>query len=69
MLIVTWLLIYLGFGVYGCTLLREGLEPINLLVHDSYAIPHYKNLERYFWSYGTQVNHSVDQSLISNVWA
>uniref|UniRef100_A0A158P9T4 SSD domain-containing protein n=1 Tax=Angiostrongylus cantonensis TaxID=6313 RepID=A0A158P9T4_ANGCA len=47
-----WYCIYVGFAIYGCTQLREGLEPVNLLVDDSYAKPHYVALERHFWHYG-----------------
>lgn len=52
---IIWYFIYLGFGLYGCMQIREGLEPVNLLVEDSYAIPHYKVLEKYFWHYGAHV--------------
>lgn len=51
-LVVMWFFIYIALSVYGCLHLREGLEPINLLVQDSYAIPHYHYLEKYFWNYG-----------------
>ncbi|MFH4975532.1 hypothetical protein AB6A40_002241 [Gnathostoma spinigerum] len=51
-LVIFWILVYWGISVYGCLQLREGLEPVNLLVSDSYAIPHYRNLEKYFWQYG-----------------
>lgn len=27
-----WYCIYVGFAIYGCMHLREGLEPVNLLV-------------------------------------
>ncbi|VDM60769.1 unnamed protein product [Angiostrongylus costaricensis] len=47
-----WYLIYLFFAYYGVTQIKEGLEPTNLLVQDSYAIPHYKLLQKYFWKYG-----------------
>jgi len=40
--------------------LREGLEPVNLLVEDSYAIPHYRALEKYFWHYGATVQIVVN---------
>ncbi|KAI6233026.1 SSD domain-containing protein [Aphelenchoides fujianensis] len=43
-LVVVWFIIYMCFSVYGCMQLREGLEPVNLLVDDSYAIPHYRVL-------------------------
>uniref|UniRef100_A0A914YY29 SSD domain-containing protein n=1 Tax=Panagrolaimus superbus TaxID=310955 RepID=A0A914YY29_9BILA len=52
---ILWYFVYLTFGIYGCLQLREGLEPINLLVEDSYAVPHYKALEKYFWHYGPTV--------------
>jgi len=54
-LAIVWFGVYLIFAIYGCTQLREGLEPINLLVRDSYAIPHYRVLEKYFWHYGAIV--------------
>ena len=54
-LTLLWYCVYLAFGIYGCFQLREGLEPINLLVEDSYAIPHYRVLEQYFWHYGPTV--------------
>ncbi|KAL3077404.1 hypothetical protein niasHT_030435 [Heterodera trifolii] len=44
----------------GLALLREGLEPVNLLVKDSYAIPHYRALENYFWHYGATVQIVVN---------
>lgn len=52
---VIWYFIYIGIAVYGCFQLREGLEPVNLLVEDSYAIPHYRTLEQYFWHYGASL--------------
>lgn len=53
-----WFIIYLIIAIYGCMQLREGLEPVNLLVEDSYAIPHYKALEHYFWHYGASLQVS-----------
>lgn len=61
-LVVLWFLIYLGFGLFGCTRIREGLRPENLLVSDSYAIPHYEALQKYFWSFGPQVQILVQNS-------
>ncbi|KJH53331.1 patched family protein [Dictyocaulus viviparus] len=56
-----WYCIYVGFAIYGCMQLREGLEPVNLLVDDSYAKPHYVCLEKYFWHYGATL-----QIVVSN---
>src|SRR3954470_9228495 len=60
-LTVFWYCAYMIFAIYGCMQLREGLEPVNLLVEDSYAIPHYRALENYFWHYGAAV-----QIVVSN---
>lgn len=49
------LAIYLAFAIYGCTIVREGIEPSHLLVGDSYAVPHYEAWHRYFWHYGPQM--------------
>lgn len=62
-LVVLWLVVYLGFAIYGCLQLREGLRPVNLLVGDSYAIPHYEALEKYFWGYGPQVQILVNNAM------
>ncbi|KAK0429459.1 hypothetical protein QR680_011390 [Steinernema hermaphroditum] len=59
-LVAVWFCIYLGFAIYGCSQIREGLEPVNLLVSDSYAIPHYRSLEKYFWHYGSIVQVVVN---------
>uniref|UniRef100_A0A183C8A6 SSD domain-containing protein n=1 Tax=Globodera pallida TaxID=36090 RepID=A0A183C8A6_GLOPA len=59
-LALLWFVVYVVFAVYGCSQLREGLEPVNLLVKDSYAIPHYRALENYFWHYGATVQIVVN---------
>ncbi|CEF65979.1 Sterol-sensing domain and Patched family-containing protein [Strongyloides ratti] len=59
-MVIVWYCIYLVFAGYGCSNLKEGLEPVNLLVRDSYAIPHYRNLEKYFWHYGSTVQVVVN---------
>ncbi|CAI5438962.1 unnamed protein product [Caenorhabditis angaria] len=57
-----WFIIYLLGASYGCSKIKEGLEPINLLVEDSYAIPHYHLLEKYFWKYGPQLQIVVNNA-------
>lgn len=61
-LVCVWFLIYMAFSIYGCMQLKEGLEPVNLLVEDSYAIPHYRALEQYFWHYGPSVQIVVNNA-------
>ncbi|KRY73486.1 Patched domain-containing protein 3 [Trichinella pseudospiralis] len=58
--VLVWFVLYLGLSVWFCSNVREGLEPVNLLVSDSYAIPHYRALEKYFWKYGTEVQVVVN---------
>lgn len=60
LIVILWYVIYLTFGIYGCSQIREGLEPVNLLVRDSYAIPHYRVLENYFWHYGATLQVNLD---------
>uniref|UniRef100_A0A8R1DT56 SSD domain-containing protein n=1 Tax=Caenorhabditis japonica TaxID=281687 RepID=A0A8R1DT56_CAEJA len=57
-----WYLIYLALSIYGCAHLKEGLEPANLLVDDSYATPHYRVLEKHYWHYGASL-----QIVVNNV--
>ncbi|RCN25115.1 hypothetical protein ANCCAN_29175 [Ancylostoma caninum] len=57
-----WYIIYLYFAYYGVTQIKEGLEPVNLLVEDSYAIPHYKLLQTYFWKYGATLQVVVNNA-------
>lgn len=60
LIVIIWYCIYLAFASYGCSNIKEGLEPVNLLVRNSYAIPHYRNLEKYFWHYGSTVQVVVN---------
>uniref|UniRef100_A0AC34QKR6 SSD domain-containing protein n=1 Tax=Panagrolaimus sp. JU765 TaxID=591449 RepID=A0AC34QKR6_9BILA len=54
-LTLVWYIVYVIFAIHGCLQIKEGLEPVNLLVEDSYAVPHYHVLENYFWQYGAVV--------------
>uniref|UniRef100_A0A0N5AM40 SSD domain-containing protein n=1 Tax=Syphacia muris TaxID=451379 RepID=A0A0N5AM40_9BILA len=61
-LVAVWFIIYCVIAIYGCTQIKEGLEPANLLVEDSYAIPHYRILEKYFWHYGAPLQIVVNNA-------
>lgn len=61
-LVLVWLCLYLAIAIWGCTQIRQGLKPVNLLVRDSYAIGHYDHLEKYFWDYGPQVQVVVNRA-------
>jgi hypothetical protein len=66
-IVIVWFGIYLGIAGWGWSNVREGLEPSNLLVSDSYAIAHYQWMEQYFWRYGSEVqivvNNAADLTL------
>uniref|UniRef100_A0A915K0D5 SSD domain-containing protein n=1 Tax=Romanomermis culicivorax TaxID=13658 RepID=A0A915K0D5_ROMCU len=47
-------LLYLGLAIYGALNARQGLEPIRLLMPQSYAVKYYHRLEEYFWHSGAQ---------------
>lgn len=57
-----WYIIYLALSIYGCSYLKEGLEPANLLVDDSYATPHYRVLEQHYWHYGASLQIVVNNA-------
>ncbi|GMT27500.1 hypothetical protein PFISCL1PPCAC_18797, partial [Pristionchus fissidentatus] len=61
-LAAVWYFVYVVISIIGCMNLREGLEPVNLLVEDSYAIPHYRILEKYFWQYGAPLQIVVNNA-------
>uniref|UniRef100_A0A5S6PZT5 SSD domain-containing protein n=1 Tax=Trichuris muris TaxID=70415 RepID=A0A5S6PZT5_TRIMR len=54
-IVVLLYLAYLAAAIYGCTQIKEGLEPVNLLVEDSYAAKFYAKLQSNFWSYGMPI--------------
>uniref|UniRef100_A0A914UIW1 SSD domain-containing protein n=1 Tax=Plectus sambesii TaxID=2011161 RepID=A0A914UIW1_9BILA len=60
--VIVWIFIYLAIATYGCINVRLGLKPMNLLVADSYARPHYAALEDYFWKYGSQLQIIVNNA-------
>uniref|UniRef100_A0A915IBS3 SSD domain-containing protein n=1 Tax=Romanomermis culicivorax TaxID=13658 RepID=A0A915IBS3_ROMCU len=47
-------IIYLAAALYGCSVTQLGLEPIKLLVEDSYTIKYYQAMEEYYWKIGSQ---------------
>jgi len=48
-------ILYLSAAILGCASVRQGLEPVRLLLPDSYAVNYYRQLEKYFWSIGACV--------------
>lgn len=61
-LVLLWFCLYIGFSGYLCTQVRQGLEPVKLLVEGSYAIPHYVSLEEYFWRNGSEMQLVINNA-------
>ncbi|XP_047736660.1 patched domain-containing protein 3 [Hyalella azteca] len=47
-LIMACFVIYFGFAIYGCTIIQEGMETRKLARYDSYTVPFYNFVEKYF---------------------
>ena len=47
-LVIVAFLVYLGVAIWGCTMVREGLDRRKLSRDDSYAIQSYEVEDRYF---------------------
>lgn len=60
--VMIWFFLYLGLAGWACAQVKQGLEPVNLLVSDSYAIPHYRALENFFWKYGSEAQICVNNA-------
>lgn len=58
---ILWLVIYLIGGIFGCVHLRQGLRLVDILPSDSYAVPYYFAIEKFFWSYGPQIQILVEK--------
>ncbi|XP_072710617.1 patched domain-containing protein 3 [Ciconia boyciana] len=54
---------YLGGSIYGCTLIREGIDLRNLASDDSYIIPYYDDDNKYFSVYGPRVMVVITESV------
>ncbi|KRX99823.1 Patched domain-containing protein 3 [Trichinella pseudospiralis] len=54
-MVIILFFVYITVSTYGCMYIREGLEPARLLPVGSYALKHYRNLEKYLWKYGMQI--------------
>ncbi|XP_026169155.1 patched domain-containing protein 3 [Mastacembelus armatus] len=52
---------YLAVSIYGCSVLKEGLDIRNLALDDSYIIKYYNNQRQHFSEYSCNVMVSVTQ--------
>jgi hypothetical protein len=62
-LVILVFLIYLAFGIYGCTLVKEGLDRRKLSRDDSYSVVYYDLEDRFFREYPYRVQIVINQTL------
>ena len=62
-LVIAVFLIYLAFGIYGCTLVKEGLDRRKLSRDDSYSVVYYDLEDRYFREYPHRIQIVINQTL------
>ncbi|KAM9349970.1 patched domain-containing protein 3 [Symphorus nematophorus] len=55
---------YLAVSIYGCFILKEGLDIKNLALDDSYIIDYYNNQREHFSEYSCNVMVAVKQPLL-----
>lgn len=53
---------YLAVSIYGCLMLKEGLDVSNLALDDSYLVSYYNNQRQHFSEYSYNVMVAVKQS-------
>jgi len=54
LVVVVAYVVYLAVSIYGCTKLKNGLQPTRLMMDDSPVVNYYKLQEAYFWDAGVQ---------------
>ena len=64
-LVIVVLVVYIGFSAWGCTQIKLGLKPMNLLPSKSYARETLQIYDEYFIEYGNYLHVWIKN--ISNV--
>ncbi|KAH0627543.1 hypothetical protein JD844_003354, partial [Phrynosoma platyrhinos] len=62
-LVVVMYLLYVGSSIYGCTLVKEGINVRNLAVDHSYVVQYYDWEDEYFSEYGPRIMVVVNESV------
>lgn len=62
-LVISVFLVYLAFGIYGCTLVKEGLDRRKLSRDDSYSVRYYDYEDRFFREYPYRVQIVINETL------
>jgi hypothetical protein len=62
-LVILMFLIYLVIGIYGCTMVKEGLDRRKLSRDDSYSVQFYDYEDRFFREYPYRIQVVVNETL------
>ncbi|XP_054167709.1 patched domain-containing protein 3-like [Oppia nitens] len=63
LLVIFVFFIYLSIGIYGCTMVKEGLDRRKLSRDDSYSVQFYDYEDRYFREYPYRIQVVVNETL------
>lgn len=61
--IIITFLVYLGFGLWGCTKVKEGLERFKMARYDSYSLDYYDLEDKYFRKYPYRIQVVINKTL------
>ncbi|KAI1292848.1 Patched domain-containing protein 3 [Halotydeus destructor] len=62
-LVIVTFLIYLGVGIWGCTMVKEGLDRKKMSRDDSYSVKFYDYEDRYFREYPYRIQVVFNETL------
>ena len=62
-LVIVIFLIYLFIGIYGCSIIKEGLDRRKLSRDDSYSVQFYDYEDKYFREYPYRIQVVVNETL------
>lgn len=61
--VILFFLVYLGFGLWGCMQVKEGLERFKMARYDSYSLDYYDLEDKYFRKYPYRIQVIINQTL------
>lgn len=63
LLVLTVFLVYLMVGIYGCSVIKEGLDRRKLSRDDSYSVQFYDFEDKYFRQYPYRIQVVINETL------
>ncbi|KAJ6224071.1 hypothetical protein RDWZM_002616 [Blomia tropicalis] len=63
LLVILCFLVYLLIGIYGCSVIKEGLDRRKLSRDDSYSVQFYDNEDKYFREYPYRIQIVINETM------